>query len=180
MLEFEHRIELEVHHDSSPFTITVLVNDSIKLNKDFIAGTHIDEIIFSHLYDDGGKNNLSIQYNGDQEAQKKYIKVKRIGINNVNLNIFNANYVPKIDQTWWDSLDKQTQQGFKDSIHGNNGNNFGWFGDISWTYFTGKNKISKMKVRTSADYDNTDDILGMKMEWIYEDNTQNNAWELND
>ena len=180
MLQFDHSIPVTVRHDTAQSVLRVFVNQEQKFERVFEAGTHSHNIDFTHSYVDGSKNSLRIEYDGKQESESRLLEIKSITINKVGINVYNASYSPRFDQGWWATLDNDAKQNIKDKVHGNNGNHFGWYGDIEWHYFTGKDKKSKMKVRTASDYDNTDDILGMKMQWVYADVQTHNPWELND
>ena len=180
MLDFAHTIPIEIYSNEHESKLTMHINGETKYSNYFATGTHTTLVRFNHSYVDGAKNTLKITYHGEDESTSKYLKVKNILINGIKLNIFNANYKPRFNDDWWSSLDHETKQSYLDSIHGANGNQFGWFGDISWTYYTGVDRRSKMKTRTSAQYDNIDDIVGMKMEWVYQNRQHNNSWELDD
>ena len=178
VLEFEHVIPIEVHHDTDDSTLQIKINGKLKFDKKYDKGTHREVIRFTHPYTDGASNSLTISYDGEVEAENRYVKVNDMLINGVRLNKFNSTYRPKLNKVWWDSLDDREKDYYKDIIYGDNGNHFGWYGRISWNYYTGKDRSTRTKVTTSSAYDNTDDILSMKMEWIYGDSTDHDTWEI--
>tara|TARA_B100000073_G_C23458401_1_gene462275 strand:+ start:96 stop:605 length:510 start_codon:yes stop_codon:yes gene_type:complete len=169
MLDFKHSIILEIHNEQYPSTVEVSVNNELKHEKEYTAGTHKEHITFSHAYKDGDKNKLTICFSADNEAESKHIKVMDICINGASINLLNAVYKPVINQHWWDSLGERDRDHFTDVIHGNTGNTFGWYGDVSYVYYTVKDKATKTKIRNAVGYDNEDDIVGKRTEWIYND-----------
>lgn len=166
MLDFKHTIQIEIHNDAYPSVVKFFINNDLKHEKIYDPGTHNDSISFNHLYTNGNKNKLLLSYNAKAETEAKHIKIKNIIINSTNLNLLNATYKPELNQDWWDSLDESKKEYYKDVIYSTSSNTFGWYGDISYYYYTVVDKASKTKTRSAVGYDNIDDIVGKKIEWI--------------
>ena len=175
-LNFEHIIPIEVYHETDETILVISVNNQIKFKKQYSKDKIYHETIkFLHEYNNGDKNTLSFDFQGNSETEKKYVKICSIAINNIGLTLWNALYEPIINQEWWDQLTESEQAHYQDTIYGNNGNTFGWFGKIHFDYFTATD-------RDKLSLDNKDYILNRitstKTDVIYLDNKKVNLWDI--
>lgn len=172
-LDFFHEIPIEVYHDTDEVEVTVSVNNELKFKKKYMRGIlHKDSIMFRHEYNDAEKNNIKITFNGTVESANRYLKIKSIAVNDIYINMYDANYQPILNKLWWNSLDEFDKDTYLDIIYGKNGNTFGWFGEIVFSYACGYNTKSKQFLK-----DTTDIILSKKVDWIFLDSLHNNQWE---
>ena len=169
MLDFKHDIHIQVKNEKYNSMLKCFVNDKLQHQKEYTPGTHDELITFSYSYNDGDKNKLTISFSADDETESKHIRIMDISINGTSINLLNPVYKPIINQQWWDSLAESDKDYFTDVIYGNTGNTFGWYGDVSYVYHTVKDKATKTKIRNAVGYDNADDIVGKRTEWIYND-----------
>ena len=172
-LNFLHKIPIEVYHDNADVLVKISINDSIKFEKVYSPGViHTDTVTFRNEYVDSNSNTICFDFSGDAEAYTKYLKINSILINNVWLNLYNADYKPALNQDWWNNLTESEQESYLDKIHGMNGNTFGWFGQISFKFLAGYDWKSKQLQEP-----NISTILGIKQDWIYLDGNENYPWE---
>lgn len=176
LFTFEHVIPIEVYHKTDETNLVISVNNEIKFKKQYSKDKIYSETIkFLHNYNNGDKNTLSFDFQGNSETEKKYVKIYSIAINNIRLTLYNALYEPVINQEWWEQLTETEHEHYQNIIYGNNGNTFGWFGKIHFAYFTAT-------ARDKLSLDNKDYILNRitstKTDVIYLDNKKVNAWDI--
>jgi hypothetical protein len=172
-LNFFHEIPIEVYHENTDVSIKVSINDLVMFEKVYSPGVvHTETIRFHNEYIESNKNTICFDFSGDAEAQHKYLKINSILINNIWLNLFNADYRPILNQEWWDSLPEEEQESYLDIIYGINGNTFGWFGKIIFKFAAGYDWKSKFNKESHMAT-----ILNSKENWIFLDETDNQPWE---
>lgn len=173
ILDFLHQIPIEVYHDTDDVEVSISVNQELKFKKKYIRNIiHRDLVEFRHEYKDAEKNSVTVTFGGTLETANRYLKIKSILINNVYINIYDADYRPILDKIWWNSLNEDNKEKYLDVIYGKNGNTFGWFGEISFSYACGYNTMSKQFYNDSIDV-----ILSKKVDWIFLESAHNNPWE---
>ena len=174
-LNFSHEIPIEVYHDNADVLIKISINDSIMFEKVYPPGViHTETIRFYNEYIDSAKNTICFDFSGNAEAYTKYLKINSILVNNSWLNLFNANYMPILNQEWWNNLTELEQESYLDIIYGVNGNTFGWFGQISFEFAAGYDRKSNIKMGQEQ---NIHCILGTKLDWVFLDENENKPWE---
>ncbi len=172
-LNFLHQIPIEIYHDTDDVEIQISVNNKLKFKKKYMRNIlHNDLVAFRHEYNDAEQNTIKITFSGTVETANRYLKIKSVLINDIYINMYDANYRPILNKLWWNSLDECNKEKYLDIIHGKNGNTFGWFGEISFSYACGYNTKSKQFLKNSMDI-----ILSKKVDWIFLDNLHNNPWE---
>lgn len=173
-LNFFHEIPLEVYHSSDTVTVEISINNHIVYNQEYSAGkVHHDVVSFYYEYADAEKNCLVVNFRGNTDALKKYIKIKSVAINQTWLNLYNADYKPTLNSTWWNSLTDKEKTKQQEIIYGKRGNTFGWFGEILFDFGTGVDNRSRFMLNN-----NIDSILSKKLDWIFLDNIDANKWDL--
>ena len=169
-LNFSHSIPIEVFHDTDEVDVELLLNKESKFKKTFAPNIkHKVVIEFENLYDARQRNSLKFVFSGKTETQNRFLKLSSININNQNLNIYNANYVPDINQEWWDSLSGDDKEKYLEIIYGKNGATFGWFGTIELEYLTvvdQKNFLQKRLSKETNDIE-IEEIISRKLDKIY-------------
>ena len=174
-LNFFHEIPIEVFHETNEVYVKLSINNFLIFEKTFLPGIlHCETIKFYKEYDESCKNIICFDFFGNKDAQNKFIKIKSISINNIWLNLYNANYKPLLNPEWWDSLTSNEQENYLDIIHGKNGNTFGWFGKVFFEFAAGYDRKSKIKMRRVS---NINEILSSNLDWVYLDNYENSPWE---
>tara|TARA_A100000164_G_scaffold357771_1_gene368762 strand:+ start:101 stop:667 length:567 start_codon:yes stop_codon:yes gene_type:complete len=169
-LNFNHAIPIEVFHDSDAVQVELYLNDKIKFKKTYQPNIKHKEVIeFDNLYDAGQRNSLKFVFSGKTETQSRYLKLSSININNQNLNIYNANYVPQINQEWWNSLSGDDKEKYLEIIYGKNGATFGWFGTVELEYLTVVDQKNFLQKRLSKDTNDIEieEIISRKLDKIY-------------
>lgn len=172
-LNFFHKIPFEIYHDNDTVSIEIFVNNNLVYENYYTPGTvHRDCASFYYEYHESQKSCIKINFYSNTEAEKKYLKIKSVDINGVWLNLYNANYKPKLNPVWWNSLDQSQKDFYLETIYGKNGNTFGWFGEISFDFATGIDNRSCYMLKN-----NIDTLLSKKIDWVFLDNTDVKQWE---
>jgi len=116
-LDFHHRIPIEIFHDNEDVSLTVRVNNEIQFNKTFSAGQiHCEEIKFYYDYIALKKNILDFEFSGTVESPNRYLKINSLEINDTYINLYNADYRPKLNQLWWNSLTDKKKNYYQSMI----------------------------------------------------------------
>lgn len=169
-LNFNHTVPIEVFHENAEVQVEVLLNGESKFKKVFSPNIkHVEAIKFEHTYDSGQRNKLTFVFSGEAEAQNRYLKLNSININSQNLNIYNANYVPEINQEWWDSLNGDDKEKYLEIIYGKNGATYGWYGTIDLEYLTVVDQKSFLQKRLSKETNDIEieEIISRKLDKIF-------------
>tara|TARA_R110000782_G_scaffold106289_2_gene194498 strand:- start:7 stop:570 length:564 start_codon:yes stop_codon:yes gene_type:complete len=165
-LIFKHQIPIELFAETNT-ALTVLINNEVCFKKNYPENNKYKEVIeFEKEYSDGAKNTISFLFTGEQEVEKKSLKILQIGINDQMLNLFNAEYFPKLNQEWWEQLNDSDKKKYNERIYGTMGSEFGWYGEINFYYCCG------VDLRTKFGYNNSDvnnQVLHERLNWIYLD-----------
>ena len=162
----KHSIEVETFctHFSE---VEIFVNDLKCYTKQYQANKKYKDIIeFEYDYQDSTKNQLKILYSGDQKSQERYFKIESLLINNQNVELQNSNYTPNFNQAWIDSLDPKTKDSILQIVYGNHNSHYGWFGNITYKYYTSKDKKSKDKYYKQLDI--MEKVIKQRINWIYD------------
>jgi hypothetical protein len=172
VLNFLHRIPIEVFHNNDDVTVTVTVNNEVKFSETFEKNKiHKKEVLFYHEYNDADKNTLEFNFSGKIETKDRYLIINSVEINKVRLYLYNSVYEPKINLLWWNTLSAEQKDYYTDMIHGNRGNKFGWFGKIKFDYCCGVDLKSKFKVSNNK----TEILLGSSIDWVFLDEKSNTS-----
>ncbi len=169
-LNFNHIIPIEVFHESDDVEVEILINDQSKFKKVFTAAVvHKQSVAFDHLYEPGQRNKLKFIFSGKSEAKTRYLKLNSININSQNLNVFNANYVPTINQEWWDSLSGDDKEKYLEVIYGKNGATYGWYGTVDLEYITVVDQKGYLQKRLSKETNDieVEEIISRKLDKIF-------------
>ena len=113
-------------------------------------------------------------YTKQYQANKKYkdiiefeyFKIESLLINNQNVELQNSNYTPNFNQAWIDSLDPKTKDSILQIVYGNHNSHYGWFGNITYKYYTSKDKKSKDKYYKQLDI--MEKVIKQRINWIYD------------
>jgi hypothetical protein len=174
-LNFFHEIPIEVYHESDTVSLTVFVNNTLVFEKTYPPSVlNKETITFRHEYLDAEQNTIKFNFNGKSESSNRFLKIKSIAINGIWLNIYNANYRPKLNPVWWNNLTNIDKEKYLDIIHGKNGNTFGWFGEIEFNFATGYDTSSRCLLKNNMDL-----ILSKKIDWVFSNRSNKNIWERN-
>jgi hypothetical protein len=165
-LIFKHQIPIELFAETGT-ALTVLINNEVCFKKNYPENNKYKEVIeFEKEYRDGAKNTISFLFTGEQEVEKKSLKILQIGINGQSINIYNAEYFPKINEMWWEQLNDEDKNKYNEIIFGATGAEFGWYGEINFYYCCGVDLKSWFRYNNS----NTNNhVLHEKLNWIYLD-----------
>ena len=165
-LIFKHEIPIEVFAECNT-TVELLIKNESCFKKEYKANTiHKEVIQFEKEYSDGAKNTISFLFTGEQEVEKKSLKILQIVVNGQVLNVYNAEYFPDINQEWWEQLSDEDKNKYNEIIYGATGSEFGWYGEINFYYCCG------VDLRTKFGYNNSDvnnQVLHERLNWIYLD-----------
>lgn len=137
MSSVDHSISIAlVNKLKLPISITIYVNDQIKIKQNFLdSGNYI--LAFEHDYQDQAINVLKIQFRG-QEQQSKQMTLKQIIINGQQLQVNSGFYVPDKNK-WWKHLGNSELQSNKEKYFCHGGE-LGWFGSIIYEYVDKKQR----------------------------------------
>lgn len=161
---FSHKLDFRVHHPHAECTIEININDTNMFTKTYEPGSYTELVEFDYDYADGVENILTLVFTSDWEAAEKYLLVNDITVNTTRLETVNCLYEPIIHDDWWQSLTHEQQQQYESVIYGNANSHYGWYGTVSYTYFTGINSASTYKAKNQFDR-----LFTRKTEWVLMD-----------
>ena len=165
-LIFKHQIPIELFAETNT-ALTVLINNEVCFKKNYPENNKYKEVIeFEKEYSDGAKNTISFLFTGEQEVEKKFLKILHVCINGQVLDTYNAEYFPKINEVWWEQLNAKDKDKYTEMIYGATGAEFGWYGEINFYYCCG------VDLRTTFRYNNSstnNHVLHERTNWIYLD-----------
>jgi hypothetical protein len=162
-LNFSHDIGFEVFQDNADPTLQIFINDEIVFNETFAAGIlHKRTAEFYHDYLDCKKNCVRFKFTGEKESPNRYIKLKRISINDTYLNILQPYYKPTLNQEWWDTLNDTDRKEMLSRIHGNCNGIFGWYGTFDFYFNSGMDFSSKYRGCS----EDKDTVIGVRPTWV--------------
>jgi len=165
-LIFKHRIPIELSAETNT-ALTVLINNEVCFKKNYLGNKKHKEVIeFEKEYSDGTKNTISFLFSGEREVAKKSLKILQICINRQVLNVYNAEYFPKINDDWWEQLNTKEKNKYTELIYGRTGAEFGWYGEINFYYCCGVDLKSWFRYSNSNSHNN---LLHERLNWIYLD-----------
>ena len=169
-LDFFHQIPIKVFHDKDTVAVQVKVNHTVVFSETFAPGVeHQRTVAFRYNYNDGEKNTLEFEFSGSVESSNRYLIIGGVGINNTTVDVYEAHYTPQLNQQWWQNLTAKKQESYLDSIHGKNGNKFGWFGTIKYYYYCGVD----LKSRYNTSATKSELLLGRAPSWVFLDEKAN-------
>lgn len=173
-LDFHHRIPIEIFHDREDVSLIVRINNEIQFSKTYSAGiTHKEEIKFYYDYSESKKNILDFEFNGNIESPNRYLKINSIEINDTYINLYNADYCPRLNKIWWNGLTEKKKKHYQTMIYGCNGNKFGWFGNIKYYFYCGVDFKSKWAASENVQ----ETLLCAVTPWIFLDKSYTKAWD---
>ena len=144
-----------------------MINNEVCFKKNYPGNNKYKEIIeFEKEYSDGVKNTISFLFSGEQEVEKKSLKILQICINGQVLNVYNAEYFPKINEMWWEHLSDEDKNKYNEIIYGATGSEFGWYGEINFYYCCGVDIKSQFRYNTC---NTNNQVLHERLNWIYLD-----------
>jgi hypothetical protein len=165
-LRFSHTVKFKVYNDSSPVSVSICLNETNYYKNEFSPMTiHEVDAKFIATVDDGVKNLLTIDFNGEAESPNRYLQVKEVSVHQRKLNRYKYFYDPIIDPTWWNALSGKEKDHYLDVIHINNGGQFGWYGRVSYEYYSGTDKTSGYLNDASAE----DKLTNSLAQWVFDD-----------
>lgn len=168
-LNFYHRIPILVFHDKEDVSVLIKINDTVVFDQKFTKNIEHSVVVdFYHEYEESTKNVIEFEFNGTVESSNRYLQIDSLEINSVYINLYNFNYKPKLDESWWNSLRGKRKEKYLDLIHGI-GNRFGWFGNIKYNFYCGFD----LKSRLNTDADKDEKLLGQSADWVFLDTKSN-------
>ena len=167
---FNHVIPVKVFSKTQKTKLELFVNESPVYEKIFEPKIENEEtILFDKIYTNGTKNKISFFWSGQGQLEDsdKLFSINNILIKKQPLDIYNAEYFPQIDESWWSGLNDREKVHFNDIIYGKSGKSFGWFGEINFYFCSGIDFRSKHLYNILCK-DNRK-LVNEKIHWIYDD-----------
>ena len=74
-LTFKHQIPIELFAETST-ALTILINNEVCFEKNYPGNNRYKEVIeFEKEYIDGVRNTIRFLFSGEQEVEKKFLKI---------------------------------------------------------------------------------------------------------
>lgn len=157
-------LETEVNYtvqSESDVKILVAIDSDCMVERNYVLPTspQKDTIVFEYDYQNQTRHELNIVFSGELSNQKM-LTLHSIFVNQQRIDPLNSYYYPEIDDDWWNSLDEEQKNYFKNSIYLNNGGQFGWFGRIKYEFKPLEDLHSLYKAQFNADWNQEYNLIG--------------------
>jgi len=157
-------LETEVNYtvqSDSDVKILVAIDLGLVAKRNYVLPTspQKDTIVFEYDYQNQTRYELNIFFSGESSDQKM-LTLHSIFVNQQRIDPLNSYYYPEIDDNWWNSLDEEQKNYFKNSIYLNNGGQFGWFGRIKYEFKPLEDLHSLYKAQFDADWSQDYNLIG--------------------
>lgn len=157
-------LETEVNYtvqSDSDVKILIAIDSDCMVERNYVLPTspQKDTIVFEYDYQNQTRYELNIFFSGESSDQKM-LTLHSIFVNQQRIDPLNSYYYPEIDDNWWNSLDEEQKNYFKNSIYLNNGGQFGWFGRIKYEFKPLKDLHSLYKAQFDADWSQDYNLIG--------------------